>query len=213
MSNTKRRELARVQNARRQNLIFGLVVVAVAGAIIFSATAGSKSTPVATELAAAANLETCPTANASSEPVENGLPDHTLDCLGEDKTVNLAGLRGPLVINVWGSWCPPCVEELPWLAEFHQAAAGQISVIGINVSDNTNAALQMLIDTDVKFASLYDPNSESRATIPWSGTPVTLFVDSAGVVIYRHEGRLPDANSIYDMANLLFKTNVINPRA
>jgi thiol-disulfide isomerase/thioredoxin len=213
MSNVKRRQAAREAAELKQRIAFSVILAAAAFAIIFSAVSGGGETSSQTsDLIATAALEKCPEVDSTLQPVENGFPSHTLDCLGENQTVDISKLRGPLVINVWGSWCPPCVEELPWLAEFHEAAAGKVKVLGVNVSDNQNSALQMLIDTNVKFASLYDPNSESRVTMPWSGTPVTFFVNEKGEIIYRHEGRLPDPDSLYEMVNVLFGVTVPNPR-
>lgn len=213
MSNVKRRQASRKAAELKQRITFSVILAAVAFAVIFSAVSGNdEPTKQTSELIELAALEECPELDSNLQPVENGFPSHTLDCLGESKTVDISKLRGPLVINVWGSWCPPCVEELPWLAEFHQAAAGKVKVLGVNVSDNQDSALQMLIDTNVTFASLYDPNSESRVTMPWSGTPVTFFVNDKGEIIYRHEGRLPGPDSLYEMVSVLFGVTVQSPR-
>ena len=47
----------------------------------------------------AAGIEDCP--QPAGEPIEDGLPELTLECLGGDITVSLGALRGPTVVNLW----------------------------------------------------------------------------------------------------------------
>ena len=58
------------------------------------------------------------------------------------------------LMNFWGSWCPPCVKEMPLLSEFHVKFADQnFQVIGFAV-DTEQAAQQFLDDNSVAFPSL-----------------------------------------------------------
>lgn len=217
MSNTKRRAEQRKQSERRSNLIFAVVIAAAVLAIGFGVIAGgqdAKTDVSAAELITAAALDPCPTGVADATPIENGLPDQELECLHSDDSVNFSQLRGtPLLINVWGSWCPPCVEELPWLSEFSEAAAGKVQVLGVNVADEWNPAMEMLVATGVHFPSLFDPTNSTRATLMWSGTPITLFVSAEGEILYRHEGRLPDGDSLYLMVEEILGVSVADPTA
>lgn len=216
MSNTKRRADARKATEQRNNFIFIAVVLLAVVSIGFGVFTSSSNTAASdsslTELYASAQLEDCPTASETVEPVAGGLPDQELPCLGTEQTMNFSQLRGkPLIVNVWGSWCPPCVEELPWLAEFHTAAAGSVQVLGVNVGDEATPALEMLIATGVHFPSVFDPSNTTRATLQWNGTPITLFVSPAGEILYRHEGRLPDGDALYLMANEIFGLAIEDP--
>jgi Thiol-disulfide isomerase and thioredoxins len=49
-----------------------------------------------------------------------------MDCLDGSEGARLGGLRGPMVINVWGSWCGPCKEEMPVLRAFHERAKDKV---------------------------------------------------------------------------------------
>ena len=58
-------------------------------------------TPQLRALKAATHIAPCPTSVAGTEGVPGGLPDMTLPCLGGGRSVDLAGLRGPLLVNFW----------------------------------------------------------------------------------------------------------------
>ena len=80
-----------------------------------------------------------------NEPVDGGLPDLTLPCLGGGPDVDLSSLRGPMVINLWQAFCEPCREEMPALEAFHQQYADQVAVVGIDFNDvNPAGALALL---------------------------------------------------------------------
>lgn len=47
--------------------------------------------------------------------IENPSQNLTVGCLDNSVGINIAAVKGPAIINVWGSWCEPCKEELPYL--------------------------------------------------------------------------------------------------
>jgi peroxiredoxin len=79
-------------------------------------------------------------ADASDEAVDlllaQTLPDHA------GQPFALASLRGRVVVlNFWATWCPPCVEEMPELAELHREIAPRNAlVVGIGVDSASNVA-------------------------------------------------------------------------
>jgi thiol-disulfide isomerase/thioredoxin len=58
-----------------------------------------------------------------------------MDCLDQSKGAQLGALRGPMVVNVWGSWCGPCKKEMPVLRAFHERAKDKVQLIGVDVEE------------------------------------------------------------------------------
>ncbi len=103
----------------------GVVVLVVAALLVNRATAKhNSSTPLRASLIAAAHLPDCPAATGAGA-VADGLPSYTFPCLGNGPKVDLAKLRGPLLINIWAGPCTECKLEAPELRSFATAAAGQ----------------------------------------------------------------------------------------
>lgn len=129
----------------------------------------------------AAALRPCPEpAGAPAGP----LAGVTVPCLGAPGRVDLgAALAGrPALLNVWATWCAPCREELPVLAEY-AARPGAAAVVGVNVRDDPRAALRLLADLGVAFPSVTDPDDALRTALDIPpALPVSYVVRADGSV-------------------------------
>lgn len=129
----------------------------------------------------AAGIPGCPGDVATgSGPVDGGLPELTLPCLGGGHDVELASLRGPLVVNLWASWCVPCRTELPY---FDRLDAAGVPVLGVDFEDTQpDQALALAAETGVSYPLVADVEGSVRAPLRLVGMPTTLFVDRGGQV-------------------------------
>jgi cytochrome c biogenesis protein CcmG/thiol:disulfide interchange protein DsbE len=107
-----------------------------------------------------------------------------------DKTFSQKDMLGSVwVLNVWASWCPPCLEELPVVDAL--ASSGIAPVIGLNYKDAREDALPWLRRNGNPYKlSAYDV--EGRIGIDYGvyGVPETYVIDSTGVIRYKHIGPL-----------------------
>lgn len=148
-------------------------------------------------LADVVNLEPCPEALPNPDFVISGLPDASFPCLGNGPDVNLSGVRGePLVVNVWASWCPPCVAEMPMLSQAARDLSGDVRFLGITLQDDPKSSLEMADAMDIPFASVIDPVGEVRGSMAIPGPPVTFFITPEGKIAGRFDGALPNAETL-----------------
>jgi thiol-disulfide isomerase/thioredoxin len=99
--------------------------------------------------------------------------------LRDGATVGLDDYAGKVVIvNIWGSWCGPCREEMPGL-QLVQEQTGAV-VLGIDVRDVRQAAADFVRDRGVTFDSIFDPPGRTLARLsgyPRNTVPSTLVLD------------------------------------
>jgi cytochrome c biogenesis protein CcmG/thiol:disulfide interchange protein DsbE len=147
------------------------------------------------------HTDPCPAAGELlPEPVGGGkdhLPDLDLECIGEIGTTATVPLRRigkiPTVINLWGSWCVPCRQEMPDLQLSYGDMHGRVRLLGINTDDNAEAARATMNSTKVTWPSVADPGAKVRAQIGPQFMPTTLFVAADGRIVHRKYGRLDRA--------------------
>ncbi len=133
-----------------------------------------------------AGIADCPAPEGPAPTAEEPLPEVTLPCLGGGPDVNLAELRGPMVVNLWAQWCGPCREELPYYQQLHERAGDRVAVLGVDYQDTRPAwALDLLRETGVTYPSVADPAGDLREPLAVRGLPAILLVDEDGEVVHQ----------------------------
>jgi thiol-disulfide isomerase/thioredoxin len=130
--------------------------------------------------------------------VKNGI---YMDCLDRTDGASLGALRGPMVVNVWGSWCGPCKEEMPYLRSFYDKAKGKVAVIGVDVEEATfDDGRQFVERNGIVWPNLYDPDGRSRKYFGL-GVPVTWFIAADGSVAGKKIGVLKNEIELITLTN------------
>lgn len=124
---------------------------------------------------------------------EQNLPTLALTSLQGD-TVNLAQFEGkPTVVNLWATWCPPCVREMPVLHEA-QAANPAVNFVFINQGETAQRVAGWLAARNLALRNvLLDTRGQALGVFNQRGLPTTLFFDAKGRLVGARTGELSAA--------------------
>lgn len=120
----------------------------------------------------------------------NELKGETLD----GKQLDIADLKGKVVVmNVWGSWCPPCRAEAPSFAKVaKEAEAEGVQFVGINTRDSERGpAIAFEKDYGIEYPSFHDPigklvlNGFPKGSLSPQTIPSTIVLDRDGKIAAR----------------------------
>jgi cytochrome c biogenesis protein CcmG/thiol:disulfide interchange protein DsbE len=154
-------------------------------AVLAGCSSPTEQPDVQTE--ARTTLTACPEqpdAPAQGDP----LSALSFDCPGGG-TLDLGRAQGvPTLVNLWGSWCPPCREEMPLLQQLAASAAGKIQVVGVISKDGRPQAESFAADAGVTFPSAFDGDGQLMADLGINVLPYTYFLDATGSVVYTQVG-------------------------
>lgn len=139
----------------------------------------------------------CPAATGAvpaDSPLRGVEPLLCMNPSGQPMTIGAPTGR-PMVLNLWGSWCPPCGKELPSFVRLATAAGDRLSVVGVNTSDDASRAVAAADELDVRFANVFDRGEEVRKALGVNALPATAFVSAKGEVVHVYRGTpLTDAS-------------------
>jgi thiol-disulfide isomerase/thioredoxin len=125
---------------------------------------------------------------SSIQSVESSKQAVNLDCLDEGSVIDLSRVKGPVLVNVWGSWCGPCRDEMPIFVDFYSKHSESVGLIGISVEEaDIQNARDFVQAYGMTWPNLYDADGATRATLGM-GVPITLFIDENGEIVYRKIG-------------------------
>jgi thiol-disulfide isomerase/thioredoxin len=120
----------------------------------------------------------------------------------DGKQLDVASFKGKVVVlNLWGSWCPPCRAEAPGFEKVSQDLKDKgVQFVGINTRDpGTSSALAFEKQYGVSFPSLYDPTGKlmlrfKKGTLNPQAVPSTLVLDREGKIAARSLAGLSEDN-------------------
>ncbi|QYG91119.1 TlpA family protein disulfide reductase [Iamia sp. SCSIO 61187] len=116
-------------------------------------------------------------------PAED-VPDIVLPRLGGGDDITISDYRGqPLVVNFWGSWCEPCVDEMPAFQRVHESLGDDVAFLGVNVNDTVEAATRLVDRTGVTYDLARDVDGALGRALDVTTFPTTVLVDADGTVV------------------------------
>jgi thiol-disulfide isomerase/thioredoxin len=169
--------------------LWGAALVGVAAVLYIIGSASTKPPPPAPSASApaasfASKLSTAAAGSAS--------PDYTFyDESG--KAMKLADLKGKVVVmNIWATWCAPCVTEMPTLAKLQAAYAGKpVEVVTVSIDSESSAAKARIFIAQhdpLKFYHDREMKLPFKLSPPAPGAPTTVIYGKDGLEVARVAG-------------------------
>lgn len=103
----------------------------------------------------------------------------------------------PRLLNVWASWCVPCIAEAPQLEELAERG---VPIVGVAIRDEPEAIARFLENYGNPYEAIArDDIAEVQLGLGSSGIPETFVIDGEGIIRYQHIGdiRADDVDEIY----------------
>lgn len=140
----------------------------------------------------------------------NMVPELITNRTLDGKEFNLKSLRGKYVmIDFWGTWCGPCVAEMPKVKEYSETYKDNLVIVGVNSGDTKQRIIDFVTSKGYNWVQLMskkgvnDDNFVSKFNI--SGFPTKFIIDPNGVIVEKYIGGSEEA---FEKLDELLKTNL-----
>lgn len=148
-------------------------------------------------------LATPTSTNVPSKLEGKALPNFTLaEAVPSKPTVSAADLATgePRIVNIFASWCVPCVSEVKVLQELKGRG---VAIDGIAVRDKPQDIVEFLARNGDPYERIgSDPQSQVQISLGSSGVPESFIVDGKGVIRYQHIGPIEQSDVPMILAKL-----------
>lgn len=127
----------------------------------------------------------------------------------EGKVVRIADFRGKVVLlNLWTTWCPPCIEEMPTLEGLSRKMTGRdFVVVAVSQDELPQKVKPWVEERGLTFPVLLDPRGEVGSAYGVTGYPETFVIDRQGTIVHHRIGPMPkDPGPFIDSLEGLLKT-------
>lgn len=120
----------------------------------------------------------------------DGTPTGVQIATGDGRLTTLASFGGaPLVVNMWATWCKPCVREMPDFDAVARGAEG-VRIVGVNVGDDPADATEFADNLGITYDQFTDAQGALSDAFGVSGLPATAFIAADGTVLEVAQGAL-----------------------
>lgn len=117
-------------------------------------------------------------------------PDFSITT-AEGEFIELADLKGKVVVlDFWGTWCPPCVASVPSMRSLHKRFSKDPSfvMIGISVRDEEDVWRAFIAENKMVWHQFRDKENEVQRAFQVGGFPTYMVIDHEGIIRYRSTG-------------------------
>jgi cytochrome c biogenesis protein CcmG, thiol:disulfide interchange protein DsbE len=135
---------------------------------------------------AASSGVNAPVPAATPDMVGKNEPSLTLHA-ADNSSLQLDSLHGhPVLIDVWATWCIPCLDEMPMIDRIFRATKGKgLVVLGVDRDENPNSAADFMKRKNYGWP---DYHEDSRTSAFKGGIPILMLIDAYGKIVYYHIG-------------------------
>ena len=120
-------------------------------------------------------------------PLKTGLSAPNFTFPGRDgKMVSLSDYRGNVVlVNIWATWCPPCVDEMPSMERLYKELKGEdFEILAVSIDSlGPKAVAPFMKKYNLSFPALMDPDATIQTLYQTIGIPESFIVDQEGILI------------------------------
>jgi cytochrome c biogenesis protein CcmG/thiol:disulfide interchange protein DsbE len=115
------------------------------------------------------------------------IPDFFLPSLDGEHIYDRQSLLGePFILNVWGSWCPSCIHEHPYLTYLNEQG---VKIVGLNYKDTQEGASRFLDELGNPFKILiFDAQGELGIELGVYGAPESYLISAEGEILFKRVG-------------------------
>ena len=184
-------------------LVAVLVLLVVAVVVGVHSGSGGRGDARATGTAAPRSAALLQAQRAAALPpclpgLATELPDLRLPCLGGGPDVLASAAPGrPTLVNLWGTWCGPCVAEVPELVAFAARAGDRVGVVGVASLDTPASVYAFAKQFGIDYPLVRDDLGDVLHHYG-TGVPKTLLVTADGRVAYVQVGAFPTLAALQD---------------
>lgn len=120
-------------------------------------------------------------------PLKSGhpAPDFTFPGL-DGKMVSLADYKGHVVlVNIWATWCPPCVDEMPSMEKLYQALKDEnFEILAVSIDALGAKVVAPFMNTySLSFPALIDPDGTIKTLYQTTGVPESFIINKQGILV------------------------------
>ncbi|GMO02076.1 hypothetical protein LSA36186_03250 [Lachnoanaerobaculum sp. JCM 36186] len=167
---------------RKKILILGMALMLAAGISACNASSKTSSSEATTTESKQADAKAEDSKQAESDKEDKKFPEFSAKTVsGEDISSDVFKESKLTVVNVWGSWCGPCVQEIPELQKLYESMKDKdVNVIGLAQDAGTDLdAVKEIIDKNkVTYQNIVPEGATEDFVMSIMAFPTTFFVDS-----------------------------------
>lgn len=122
-----------------------------------------------------------------------------LDVSSLSHTMTIDDLHGYWVyIDFWASWCPPCLDSLPWLENMEKKYGDKMYFITVNGDAKAQDRDRFIEQIGIQLPVIVDQKGRLMRLFEVQGLPTALIISPSGIIIHRKEGFMVEKQDYYE---------------